>query len=107
RILITLNEKTTEATMTVDGKELHKFIVSPMLEILYKGQNIQDWSAFFFLKRVELLATDLVIALTLSATIESDTKVFSQDEKFMRVLKESEMRFHDKYQKLVEFVTSS
>jgi hypothetical protein len=106
RILITLNEKTTEATMIINGKELHNFVVSPRLEILYKEQPIQDWSTFFFLKRVELLAADLVIALALSATIESDIKVLSQDKKFMRVLKESEMKFQDKYQKLVEFVTS-
>ncbi len=106
RILIMLNEKTTEATMTMNGKELHKFIVSPRLEILYKGQTIQDWSTFFFLKRVELLAAELVIALALNATIESDIKVLSQDERFMRVLKESEKKFQDKYQKLVEFVTS-
>jgi hypothetical protein len=90
----------------MNGKELHKFVVSPRLEILYKGQPIQDWSTFFFLNRVESLAADLVIALALSATIESDIKVLSQDEKFMRVLKESEMKFQDKYQELVEFVTS-
>jgi hypothetical protein len=107
RILITLNEKTTEATMTVNGKELHKFVVSPRFEILYKGQPIQDWSTFFFLKRVEILAADFVIALALNAIIESDIKVLSQDEKFMRVLKESEMKFQDKYQKLVDFVKSS
>jgi hypothetical protein len=106
RILIKLNEKKTEATMTINKKELYKFDFSPRLEILYRGQTIQDWSTFFFLRRVEILAADLVIALALSATIESDTKVLSQDEKFMRVLKESEKRFHDKYQKLVEFVTS-
>ena len=107
RILIALNESKTEATMTMNGKELHKFIVSPRLEILYQGQTIRDWSTFFFLKRVELFAAGLVIALVLSATIESDLKVLSQDEKFMQVLKESEMKFQDKYQKLVEFVTST
>ena len=93
--------------MTMNKKELYKFDFSPRLEILYRGQTIQDWSTFFFLRRVEILAADLVIALALRATIESDIKVLSKDQKFMRVLKESEMKFHDKYQKLVEFVTST
>ena len=102
RMLIMLNERKTEATMTMNGKELYKFTVSPGLEVLYRGQTIQDSSIFFFLKRVEMLAADLVIALALCATIESDTKVLSQDEKFMRVLKESEMKLHNRYRILVE-----
>jgi hypothetical protein len=106
RILITLNERRTEATMTMNKNELYKFTVSPMLEILFRGQTIRDWSRFFFLKRVEILASDLVMVLALRATIESDTKVLSQDEKFMQVLRESERKFYDRYRKFVEFVSS-
>jgi len=107
RILITLNEGRTEAIMTMNRKELYKFTVSPMLEILYKGQTIQERSIFFFLKRVESLAADLVIALALRAIIELDIKALSQDEKFMRVLEENKKKFDERYLKLVEFVPSS
>lgn len=94
--------------MTMNRKELYKFTVSPMLEILYKGkQAIQELSIFFFLKRVESLAADLVIALALRAIIESDIKALSQDEKFMRVLEENKKKFDETYLKLVEFVPSS
>ena len=108
RILITLNERRTEAIMTMNRKELYRFTVSPMLEILYREkQTIQERSIFFFLKRVESLAADLVIALALKAIIESDIKALSQDEKFMRVLEENKKKFDERYQKLVELVPGS
>jgi hypothetical protein len=50
RILITLNERRTRAIMTLNRKELYKFTVSPKLEIQYRGQSVQEWSEFFFLK---------------------------------------------------------
>lgn len=105
RILITLNERRTRAIMTLNRKELYKFTVSPMLEILYRGQSVQEWSEFFFLKRVESLVADLVIALALRATIESDTKMLSQDENFMRLLEENKKKFHDSYRKFIDCVT--
>lgn len=94
--------------MTINRKELYKFTLSPGLEILYRGkQTIQEWSVFFFLKKVESLAADLVIALASRAIIESNIKALSQDEKFIRALKEKRKNFDERYQKLVEFTLGS
>jgi hypothetical protein len=105
RLLIKLNEEKTEATMTVNGKEIYKFSISPNLEIQYRGQTIEEWSVFFFFKRVESLAADLVIALGLRAIMESDIKALSQDEKFMRALEENKKKLDERCRKLDEFST--
>jgi hypothetical protein len=108
RVLITLNERRTKAIMTMNGNVLYRFTFSPGLEILYRGkQTIEEWSKFYFLKRVESLAADLVIALALRAMMEPDIEALSQDEKFMRGLEENKKKFDKRYQKLVEFITAS
>jgi hypothetical protein len=105
-VLIKLNERRTKAIMTMDGNVLYEFTFSPRLEILYRGkQTIEEWSMFFFLKRIESLAADLVIALASKAIMESDIKVLSQDEKFMLVLEKNKKKLDERCRKLEEFTT--
>jgi hypothetical protein len=61
-------------------------------------------SISFFISRVKSLAADLVITLSSRAIIDSDIKILSEDETFMRWLDENKKRFDDKYEKLVNFV---
>jgi hypothetical protein len=105
RVLIRLNKKMNEAIMTVNRNEVYKFSVSPGLQILYRQeQTAEELSISFFISRVKSLAADLVITLSSRAIIDSDIKILSEDETFMRWLDENKKRFDDKYEKLVNFV---
>ena len=85
RVIIKLNEKRNEASMTVNRDEVYKFLVSPRLEILYRQkQTTGELFISFFASRVKSLAADLVITLSLRAIIDSVIKILSKDEKFMR-----------------------
>jgi hypothetical protein len=104
KVLIKLNEKRNEANMTINRDEVYKFQVSPGLEILYgQKQTTEELSLSFFTSRVKSLAADLVITLSLRAIIDSDIKILSNDEKFMRWLDENKKGFDDKYEKLAKF----
>jgi hypothetical protein len=104
KVLIKLNEKRNEANMTINRDEVYKFQVSPGLEILYgQKQTTEELSLSFFTSRVKSLAVDLVITLSLRAIIDSDIKILSNDEKFMRWLDENKKGFDDKYEKLAKF----
>ena len=53
RVIIKLNEKRNEASMTVNRDEVYKFLVSPRLEILYRQkQTTGELSISFFASRV-------------------------------------------------------
>jgi hypothetical protein len=105
RVLIKLNEKRNEASMTVNRDEVYKFSVSPGLQILYRQEQFaEELSISFFISRVKSLAADLVITLSLRAIIDSDIKILSKDEKFMRWLDENKKKFDDKYEELVKSV---
>ncbi|MDW0141967.1 MAG: hypothetical protein QOK82_02495 [Nitrososphaeraceae archaeon] len=43
RVIIKLNEKRNEASMTVNRDEVYKFLVSPRLEILSKDEKFMRW----------------------------------------------------------------
>jgi hypothetical protein len=67
-----------------------------------RPQTTGELSISFFASKS--LAADLAITLSLRAIIDSDIKILSKDEKFMRWLDENKKKFDDKYEELVKSV---